>query len=89
MLVCDKCNYCTIKYQHMVRHLNNKNPCINQIVYVNKSMIDLAKKRPLKEVIEIFNNSDHKDEVFISNSAGMNLIADSETSETTSDNDDN
>jgi len=52
-------------------------------------MIDLAKKRPLKEVIEIFNNSDHKDEVFISNSAGMNLIADSETSETTSDNDDN
>ena len=56
LLVCDKCNYSTNKYQHMVRHLNNKFPCINQIVYINKNMIDLAKKRPLKEVIEIFNN---------------------------------
>ena len=58
LLVCDKCNYSTNKFQHMERHLNNKFPCINQIVYVNKSMIDLAKKRPLKEVIEIFNNCD-------------------------------
>ena len=66
LLVCDKCNYSTIKLQHMERHLNNKFPCINQIVYVNRTMIDLAKKRPLKEVIEIFNNSD--------------LIVDSETS---------
>jgi hypothetical protein len=56
LLVCDKCNYSTNKYQHIVRHLNNKFPCINQIVYVNKKMIELAKKRPLKEVIEIFSN---------------------------------
>lgn len=56
LLVCDKCNYSSNKLQHMERHLNNKFPCINQIVYVNKNMIDLAKKRPLKEVIEIFNN---------------------------------
>lgn len=58
LLVCDKCNYSSMKFQNMVRHLNNKNPCINQIVFVNKNMIDLAKKRPLKEVIEIFNNCD-------------------------------
>ena len=37
-------------------HLNKKKLCSNQIIRVNKYIMDLSTITPLKEVIEIFEN---------------------------------
>ena len=53
---CDKCDFMT-KYKHVINnHLNKKKLCSNQIIRVNKDIMDLSTITPLKEVIEIFEN---------------------------------
>ena len=53
---CDKCDFMT-KYKHVINnHFNKKKLCSNQIIRVNKDIMDLTSVSPLKEVIEIFEN---------------------------------
>ena len=51
---CDKCNYPTRYKQNMNNHLNKKKLCSNQIIRVNKEILELSSISPLKEVIELF-----------------------------------
>jgi len=51
---CDKCNYTTRYKQNMNNHLNKKKLCSNQIIRVNKEILELSSISPLKEVIELF-----------------------------------
>jgi hypothetical protein len=51
---CDKCNYTTKYKQNINNHLNKKKLCSNQIIRVNKEILELSSISPLKEVIELF-----------------------------------
>ena len=53
---CDKCDYTTKYKQNINNHFNKKKLCSNQIIRVNKDIMDLTSVSPLKEVIEIFEN---------------------------------
>lgn len=51
---CDKCDYTTKYKRNINNHLNKKKLCSNQIIRVNKDIMDLSSVSPLKEVIELF-----------------------------------
>lgn len=38
---CDKCKYETKFKSRMITHLNNKYPCVNQRIKVNKQIMDI------------------------------------------------
>ena len=46
LFVCDKCEYSTIYKQNIFKHFNKKNPCVNEILYLNKDKyIELKNKK--------------------------------------------
>ena len=44
LFVCDKCEYSTIYKQNILKHFNKKNPCSNEILYLNKDKYLKMKK---------------------------------------------
>ena len=44
---CDKCDYTTKYKQNINNHLNKKKLCSNQIIRVNKDIMDLSTITPL------------------------------------------
>jgi len=58
LYVCDKCNYSTIYKQNMIKHFNKKNPCLHEIIYLNKEeCIELKNKsKNISNENEIFEN---------------------------------
>lgn len=54
---CENCDYSTQHKQYIIKHINKKNPCKNQIIMVNKN--DIENKdflNNLKEYENIKNN---------------------------------
>ena len=57
LFVCDKCDYSTLTKQNILKHFNKKNPCSNQILYLNKDKyIELKNKKNISNENEIFEN---------------------------------
>ena len=57
LFVCDKCDYSTLTKQNIVKHFNKKNPCSNEILYLNKDKyIELKNKKNISNENEIFEN---------------------------------
>jgi len=57
LFVCDKCDYSTLTKQNILKHFNKKNPCSNEILYLNKDKyIELKNKKNISNENEIFEN---------------------------------
>jgi len=56
--VCNKCNYTTTYKQNILKHLNKKNPCLNQIIYLSKEeCLELKKNsKNISNENDIFEN---------------------------------
>lgn len=52
---CDKCKYETKFKSRMITHLNNKNPCVNQRIIVNKQIMDNISKASINNNIALLN----------------------------------
>ena len=57
LFVCDKCEYSTLYKRRIIQHFNKKNPCSNEILYLNKDKyIELKNKKNISNENEIFEN---------------------------------
>jgi hypothetical protein len=57
LFVCDKCEYSTLTKQNILKHFNKKNPCSNEILYLNKDKyIKMRNSNNISNENEIFEN---------------------------------
>ena len=53
ILVCDKCNYETRHKYRMKDHINKKNLCSREKVYINKDIMDLIELEGIEVLTDI------------------------------------